>query len=136
MLAACGTSHVNKSCSAGTSTTETDSNLIDLTCPLMTCTELSAAPLDCGRLQWTCLAPRLQSKLASPPSITRRWRALCHIEKPLCDNPKCPSLERSSSPTAWKSTLLRESSEQRLTWSLHRAPPGPHSLRAVPPLLH
>ena len=50
MLAAYGTSHVNKSRSAGTSTLEADftASLIDLTCPLTTFAELSAAPLDCG----------------------------------------------------------------------------------------
>ena len=50
MLAAYGTSHVNKSWSAGSSTLEADStaSLIDLTCPLTTLTGHSAAPLDCG----------------------------------------------------------------------------------------
>ena len=50
MLAAYGTSHVNILWSAGTSTPEADStaSLIDLTCPMTTFTELSAAPLDCG----------------------------------------------------------------------------------------
>ena len=50
MLAAHGTSHVNRSWSAGTSTPETDStaSMIDLTCPLTSFAELSAAPLDCG----------------------------------------------------------------------------------------
>ena len=50
MLAAYGTSHINRSWSAGTSANEADStaSLIDLTSPLTTFTELSAAPLDCG----------------------------------------------------------------------------------------
>ena len=50
MLVACGTSQVNRSWSAGTSTPEAYStaSLIDLRCPLTTFTELSAAPLDCG----------------------------------------------------------------------------------------
>ena len=43
-------SHVNKPWSAGTSSPQVDStaNLTDLTCPLTTVTEISAAPLDCG----------------------------------------------------------------------------------------
>ena len=50
MLTAYGASHVNRSWSAGTSAPEADStaSLIDLTRPLTTFTELSAAPLDCG----------------------------------------------------------------------------------------
>ena len=42
--------HVNRSRSAGTSAPDADStaNLIGLAFPVMTCTELSAAPLDCG----------------------------------------------------------------------------------------
>ena len=49
-LAAHGTSHVNRSWSAGTSAPEADptASLIDLTCASTAFTELSAAPLDCG----------------------------------------------------------------------------------------
>ena len=48
ILAAYGTSHINRSSSAGTSTPEADStaSLIHLTCHLTTFLELSAAPLD------------------------------------------------------------------------------------------
>ena len=39
--------------------------------------------------------------------------------------------------TAWEvNSFMRESNEQKLTWSLHRASPGPHCLHAVPPPLH
>ena len=50
MLVAYDTSQVNRSWCADTSTPEADStdSLIDLTCPLTTSTEHSAAPLDCG----------------------------------------------------------------------------------------
>ena len=61
MLEACGTSHVYKSWSAGTSTLEADTtaSLIDLICPLTTFSELSAAPLDCGSASadYSCTAP-------------------------------------------------------------------------------
>ena len=69
MLVAHDTSHVNRSWSAGTSTPEADStaSLIDLTCPLTTFTELSAAPLNCGHLQQTFLAQHHQSRPTSPP---------------------------------------------------------------------
>ena len=64
VLAAYGTSHVNRSWSAGTSTLEADStaSLIDLTCPFTMFTELSGAPLG----QWTFLTPRHQSRPTSP----------------------------------------------------------------------
>ena len=95
MLAAYGTSHVNKSWSAGTSTPKADStaSLIDLPCPLTTQHRWIV-----GHLQQTFLAPHRQSKPISPPGVTREWRAHCHIEAPLSGNPKCPNLLRSSSP--------------------------------------
>ena len=93
MLAAHGTSHVNKSWSAGTSTLEADStaSLIDLTRPL---TILNFLQHRCiaGHLQQTFLAPHRQSLPISPPGVTREWRAHCHIETSLCGNRKCPNL--------------------------------------------
>ena len=64
MLEAYDTSHVNRSWSAGTSTPEADStaNLIDLTCPLTTFTELSAAPLAC----WVTFNRRFLHHVTSP----------------------------------------------------------------------
>ena len=69
MLAAYGTSHVNRSWSAGASTPETDSTatLIDLAFPLMTFTELSAAPLDCGSPS----AGRFLHHITSPGQLHR-----------------------------------------------------------------
>ena len=69
MLAAYGTSHVNISWSAGTPTLEADStvSLIDLTCPLSTFTELSAAQLDCGppSADVSCTASPVQAKFTA-----------------------------------------------------------------------
>ena len=89
-------------------------------------------------LQQTFLAPHRQSKPISPPGKTREWKAQCHIETPLCGNPKCPHLRRSFSPPCrilGSPLLLQESNEQKLTRSLHHASPELDSLHAVPPPL-
>ena len=119
VLAAYGTSHVKRSWSVGTSALEADStaSLIDLTCPLTTFTELSAAPLDCGSADVSCTTSPLQANVTTRSNA--RMEAHCRIETPLCGDPKCPHLLRSSSPPSrnlGNRLLLRESSEQKLTW--------------------
>ena len=62
-----GTSHVNRSWSVGTSALEADStaSLIDLTYPLTTFTELSAAPLDCGSADVSCTTSPVQANVTT-----------------------------------------------------------------------
>ena len=74
--------HVNRSRSAGTSAPDADStaNLIGLAFPVMTCTELSAAPLDCG------------SPSAAVSCAVQQWKARRDTETPLSGTPNCPNL--------------------------------------------
>ena len=103
------------------STPEADStaSLIDLTCPLTTFTELSAAPLDCGSraADVSCTTSPVQANFTAL-SNARMEGSLSH-ETALCGSQKCPNLFRSSSPhshSLGSRLLSRESNERKLIW--------------------
>ena len=67
-------------------------------------------------------------------SNARMEGSLCTPIHHSAGNPKCPNLERSSSPpfhTLGSQLLLRESIEHKSTWSLHRATPESHCPHAA-----
>ena len=114
MLAAHGTSHVNKIVVCWHLTLEADPtpSLIDLTCPLTTFIELSAGPLDC----WVTFSGRLFHNISSSDrmegSVSHRNTTLLYPQiVQIFDNPSSPLFHSLGSQL-----LLRESYEQKLTW--------------------
>ena len=112
VLVAYGTSHVNRSWSAGTSTPQanTTASLIDMTCSFTTFTELSAAPLDCGSpsADVSCTTSPVQANFTTV-SNSRIEGSLSHRNTTLL----YPKLSKSSTVvfttffTAWEVNSLR-----------------------------
>ena len=142
MLAAYGTSHVNRSWSAGTSTPEADStaSLLDLACPLTTFAELSAAPLDCGSpsADVSCTTSPVQANFTAL-SNARMEGSLSHRETTLLYSKIVQTFDNHLHHllATWEVNSFRwNQNEQTLIWSLHRALPRLDRLHAVPLQLH